>query len=705
MRNLYIFLFISFVAGSLAYSQEMPNVSTVDQSILLSITTSTQPKPTIMVNWKKHPYASTYNVRRKLASDFSASAWKLLAANLDSLKTSYVDTTVKVGVEYEYEVYGSAIEKYGSAPNGWKFYAFGYIGAAIEAPEKDDMGDVLLVVDSTLYDGIKPSLDLYSEQLKKEGWRVLPYYLAPRAEAFDKDKVAFVKNRIYGIATDTNYRLRTVTLIGRIPVPYSGDIAPDAHGNHYGAWPADGYYGVLNKTPWPDNTVNVDSASDVNNHNVPGDGKFDISTFIGANNQVKIQIGRIDFYNLPKFKKSETQLIEEYLKKDLDYRQGKTAYITRGLVDDNFGAYGIPEGFATSGWRNFGALCGQDSVKEIDFFESLGLDNYLWSYGCGGGWPEGAGGVGNTDDMVTKPVKGIFTFLFGSYFGDWNQQNNFIRSAIASQPSVLTCAWAGRPQWYVHRMGLGYNIGESTVISQNNTDFYKNNVIWLNSSQSVIYTFGTAGVHTALIGDPTLKMFAGRTPSPSSLTLNRIGDGIIEINWTQDGDGETPSYNVYRAKSPEGPYEKLNKARINGFQFIDTTNLQGQVYYAVSASNLITNNSGTIWNSGERIFGQVEGKGVAESVARAELSVNPNPAVDIASIKLSSGFGGKLEIEIYDLAGERVMNFTREFFNGGDATINWNLTDYSGSRISPGVYVIKYKTGSQRGVAKLVVVK
>jgi hypothetical protein len=37
-----------------------------------------------------------------------------------------------------------------------------------------------------------------------------------------------------------NHDMSTIFLFGDLAVPYSGDVNPDAHGDHRGAWPADG---------------------------------------------------------------------------------------------------------------------------------------------------------------------------------------------------------------------------------------------------------------------------------------------------------------------------------------------------------------------------------------------------------------------------------------------------------------------------------
>ena len=54
--------------------------------------------------------------------------------------------------------------------------------------------------------------------------------------------------------------LESVFLLGHVPVPYSGQINPDGHSNHVGAWAADVYYGELDGN-WTDVTVNNTSAS------------------------------------------------------------------------------------------------------------------------------------------------------------------------------------------------------------------------------------------------------------------------------------------------------------------------------------------------------------------------------------------------------------------------------------------------------------
>ena len=56
--------------------------------------------------------------------------------------------------------------------------------------------------------------------------------------------------------------------------------------------------------------------------------------------------------------------------------------------------------------------------------------------------------------MAVDSLQSVFTFLFGSYFGDWDSPDNFLRAALASG-TILSNAWSGRPLWSMHYMAMG----------------------------------------------------------------------------------------------------------------------------------------------------------------------------------------------------------------------------------------------------------
>jgi hypothetical protein len=408
-----------------------------------------------------------------------------------------------------------------------------------------------------------------------------------------------VRARIASIWNADKLTTRAVFLLGHIPVPYSGQLFPDGHTDHEGAWPADVYYGDVNGT-WTDASVNVTVATDPRNDNVPGDGKFDQSLLPS---DVELQVGRVDFADMPAFAASETELLRAYLDKDHAYRHNLMDVSRRGIVDDNFG-YFSGEAFAASAWKNFAPLVGAQNVSADDYFTSLSDSSALWSYGCGGGWYQGAGGVGNTDQFATSNTQSVFTMLFGSYFGDWDVTNSFLRAPLA-QGLTLTNAWSGRPHWQFHRMGMGETIGHCTRVTQN------------NNGNLYFPSYGARFVHLALMGDPTLRNDMLTPVAAVSAEPEGYGGRIA---WSPSPDA-TDGYLVYMRPFGASAYTLLQEEPVFdtliSIECLDTT---GCYEVMVRARSLITTPSGSYYNlsQGETaLFCQTQSPDVTAEAAYA----------------------------------------------------------------------------------------
>jgi hypothetical protein len=475
-----------------------------------------------------------------------------------------------------------------------------------------------------------------------------------------------------------------IFLVGRVPVPYSGDLNPDGHSNHKGAWPADVYYSDATNNRWSDFSVNNQSASREENKNVPGDGKFDQSRIPTL---LKYPLGRVDFYNMPLFEETELELLKQYFKKNHTYRIGEVAVQSKCVIDDNFKNY--IEGFSTSGWR-IAPLVGIENVKAGDFLTSLETENHYWAYGCGGGSYVSAGGIGRTDDFATKELNGIFTMLFGSYFGDWDSKNNFLRAPLASSPSILTCSWAGRPQWFHQHMGLGFPIGYSALLTMNNSNTYQSNFLYVQGyPNGIIYTVGIMQVHQELLGDPTLRMFMGEVPMVKSLSVSQPAGKPVKISWSQvfdDNDG----YNVYKStKGMNGPYIKLNDSPLKVTRFTDSLLFEGEVYYMVRVVKKTITPSGSFYNEGRGVIKSLITTDIKDLADDFLLSVNPLPAKDHANITVSLKTNEKISLEIVDINGNHIVSIGSDFLSGGRHEFTWDLRDEYGNNVAGGVYILK----------------
>ncbi|HEU5124319.1 MAG TPA: fibronectin type III domain-containing protein [Verrucomicrobiae bacterium] len=560
--------------------------STMEYSVQLSATVQTAPAQ-ITLSWPQDSTGipSSYTLFRRAPG---AASWGD-GITLPGSQTSFMDRDVTVGTPYEYQIVKKTPEHTG----------YGYLYSGIQVSMTENRGKLLLVVDNTYAAELASELTRLQQDIAGDGWTVI------RIDVNRSAPVTQVKSLIKAQYDADPANVKAVFLFGHVPVPYSGNIAPDGHyGEHEGAWPADGYYADMTGT-WTDNKVDVRIALESRNHNIPGDGKFDQSTFPAP---LKLMIGRVDLANMPgrisfggpATFPNECELLRNYLNKDHNFRNGILAAPERGLVGDYFGVRD-GEAFAASGWRNFSTFFGPENVTTLKtqgtWIPTLSSNAYLWAYGCGSGSFTSIGGIGNvgkyddgvTTELVNGNIKAVFTLLYGSWLGDWDSEDNLQRAVLATPDYGLTCAWSGRPHWFMQHMALGKPIGFSALMTQNDafTGWYKTQ---RNSC--------AGWTHIALMGDPTLRM---HIIAPPSALAAHVGEQATILNWDA-GRERVDGYHVYRGANPNGPFTRVNPALITATTFTDSDPSANQSIYMVRAVKLTTSASGTYFNLSQGTF-------------------------------------------------------------------------------------------------------
>lgn len=514
--------------------------------------------PRITLNWTPFSGSTGFQVWRKVTG---GTAWGSALASLPGSATQFVDASVTIGVSYEYKL----VRTTSGSGSG-----HAYVNAGIQVPAVEDRGKLLLMVDNTFSSALSTPLATLKSDLEGDGWIVIRHDVARTAP------VGSVKSLIVNAYNADPARVKAVFLVGHVPVPYSGNLAPDGHSDHYGAWPCDAWYGDVNGN-WTDNTVNSTGASDTRNWNTPGDGKFDQTTLPGA---IELMVGRVDFANLPAFSQSETTLLANYLNKLHQWKHKQFTAVARGLIDDNF-TY-MSDGFSQNGWRGFAPLVGPSNVAAADYFTTMANQSYLWSYGCGPGWWDNAVGIGTAAQFASSSLKSVFTILFGSYFGDFDCANNFQRASLASG-TTLTCFWAGYPNWYFHHMGLGAPIGNAVQLTQNNANAHYEPAGWQNGR-----------VHTALLGDPTLRQQI--VAPPGTVSAVPSGANAVQVSWGASSQ-TVQGYHVYRFNTADQTWVRRTTSPVTGTAFSDNVGgLSGTVTYMVRAIALEVTMSGSFYN-------------------------------------------------------------------------------------------------------------
>lgn len=628
-----------------------------DRTVQLTATVTENP-PTIKLSFKKFTDATRIRVFRKKKTDAS---WGTVYSTLANTDSTYTDNAVSVGEAYEYAV----VKEGGTAAQGYIFAGINYTAADLH-------GSIALLVDATYLIPLANEIKQLEADLIGDGWQV------HRLVINRTEKPENIRTKIIAVPN-----VQAVFIFGNVPVPYSGDIVPDGHPDHQGAWACDGYYGDVDGE-WYDVAVSRSTASRNENKNEPGDGKFDASVF---DSDIDLQVGRVDMTKLPAFKTSDTALLAYYLQKNHNYRFGTLTAPYRALIDDNFPSYVI----ASSNWRNFCPMVNTNTIVDntqpgIDYRTTLMKDWYLWSGGAGGGSYNSCGGVITTAQFATDSIKTVFTSIAGSYFGDWDSQNNLLRAALASKPSILTSFWGGIPNWVLHHMALGENIGYGARLTQNEGgSLYEGN---FNGAQRRI--------HIALMGDPTLRM---HTVLPAaSFTADSFAVKRVKLTWTPSTDNNVVGYHIYRAKSMYSTFGRITTSPItSATNYTDADPNQGNNVYMIRAVKKETTPSGTYFNYSQGIFDSTFltfPAGMEDLAARQLLfGVYPNPASNDVTIELENMNTYPALATFTNIMGQTIKTLTIEN--------NQTTVDIAG--LPTGMYFISIQCNGYSGTKKLLI--
>lgn len=626
----------------------------------------------IRINWPPLNYTGRYEIYKRIS--LGTEEWGSLPyATMEGNSNGFTDSLVNEGEAFEYTV---AKVSSNNVTDG-----LGYIYAGNKLKEPIAFDGLILLVDSNFIVPVAAPIQQLINNLKNEGYKVVVLY------AGRKENVINIKNRITSTYNSLNRKVKSLFIIGHVPVPYSGFFSatgeappPDGHvegsGNHTGAWPADVYYADMINTAWTDNNVTCTTGTQTRHHNLPGDGKFDQTKIP---NQIDLEVGRVDFFGMSSFNKSDTLLTINYLNRNNNWRTGKTQVIERALIDDNFTSLNL----SSTGYNNFSTLIKSDSIfNNRDYMVSQKNGSYLWSFGCGAGSYTSCNGIGNTSNFVNDSFNNVFTILSGSFFGDWDIANNFLKAPLAQ--SSLASFWGGIPKWFVHHMGLGMNIGYGAKITQNNTNFYYSG--GFNGSSN--------SVHIALMGDPSLKM---RNIGTVSQVNAESRSNYLFLNW-KSVPGNIDGYAIYRVDTINNIYSRLNINTVTDTFFVDNQNFNnGTFTYAVKAIKLENTPSGSYYNTGGAGFVNINH--ITNSISKIsknnlDLEIFPNPSNGIFNVKVYNNQSLESLVSIYELSGKKVLNFKIENTRND---FNFDLTNQN-----KGIYILNISNNEGVTVKKIL---
>jgi hypothetical protein len=591
---------LSIVLLTLGAAEPKAIESTWVYAVQISASVQTSPAQ-ITLQWEPDQYgANSYTIYRKSKD---ATSWGA-GTTLPGWTTSWTDYNVAAAGAYEYQIVKAAALGY---------TGYGYIFAGIEAPLVESRGKIILIVANTYAADLVTELARLQSDLIGDGWQVI------RHDVSSTDSPASVRGLIIADYNADPTSVNAVLLFGHVPIRFSGNLNYDTHLAR--PMPADAYY------------ADIDGDWSSNPDYLPSDAE--------------LMVGRVDLWNLPGVGSSvpwpsEKELLRNYLNKNHAWRHKLISVPRRALMGNRRGDE-LGEATAATGYRNFEPLVGPGNTVEANIADNapppqrwvsmLDSDAYLWAYGCGGGDYTGLSGLGTngqyyfaySKDVVGPDAKAVFVMVFGSWLGNWESSDNFMRSFLATPTMGLACCMGGEPHWFAHHMGLGETIGYTTRLTLNNSTLYRNQS---NSFPRAIYI--------SLMGDPSLRMDPVDPPKNLS-AIHNVGNSV-NLNWQASGDSIV-GYHVYRAPSASGPFTRLTSSLVAGTSYTDLASPSGDSTYMVRAVKLQSTPSGTYFNPSQGVFAPVTVSNTA-----APIYVGIFPATNAMVLNWNSAAGATYRV-------------------------------------------------------------
>lgn len=178
-----------------------------------------------------------------------------------------------------------------------------------------------------------------------------------------------------------------------------------------------------------------------------------------------------------------------------------------------------------------------------------------------------------------------------------------------------------------------------------------------------------------------------------------ISDGEVKIDWELSRCVGEPSFLVSRSDAADGVFSELPLNGMSGegllFTYRDQTAEQGKAYiYRID------------YMLGEELFNCFMTREI--SIYDPLLSLNqnrPNPFNPSTTLSWSQPGEGDVLMEIFDVAGRRVVVLEKGFKSAGYHSIEWDGKNSSGNIMSSGIYFYRLSYGGTVRTRKMVLLR
>ena len=188
------------------------------------------------------------------------------------------------------------------------------------------------------------------------------------------------------------------------------------------------------------------------------------------------------------------------------------------------------------------------------------------------------------------------------------------------------------------------------------------------------------------------------TPVEGAFFATETEPMCVTLRWTVESLGAFTGFNVYRAWSEEGPFERINEDVLPPFSpgvYEDTTVWPGTTFW-YELRGVYTDGVEDV--VGEPVTVRTEG-----TLVTRLYNASPNPFRDGTVIQLDVASASRgISVKIHDVSGRVVRSLEPETMRSGRHTVTWNGTNDRGQQVSSGVYFITLDAAGVRDNGRLV---
>jgi hypothetical protein len=222
-----------------------------------------------------------------------------------------------------------------------------------------------------------------------------------------------------------------------------------------------------------------------------------------------------------------------------------------------------------------------------------------------------------------------------------------------------------------------------------------------NNAGDLVYNSSATGVHIALMGDPTLKLYQVMPPSNMTTTTNTSANSAT-LGWDHSTDPRFDGYQVFRSSSENGPYKLLATVGKETKTYTDIYPTDSINCYFVHAYRLEISPSGVYYNLSPGVWNEslpLKNNVITQDVFNSDkLTALQTPLS--SQITLTLGNTSDVQMSVVDATGRTLSVLTDRVLSQGEYHFELPYAN-----LSSGVYFIRVIGTEKPLSAKILVVK